>query len=638
MVHMVLQHRDYQQTSTTLGGVPELLQKINETPDFYLEMKWEFTSWVPLVSRVCPSDVCRIWKSGAKLRVDITLLGFENMSWERGRRSLIFKGEGTGHWAELIEVNHDERVVATERFEITQQIERLTLDSMTPKSKEVERRLTSPTISTSLDTRSIAFERNTSGFWVWRTERSEVVSDYEAKVYTANNVHVVTKIRTEHLTEEEKRRYKADRNPLESFLGTIEHEYGAQQDLTTEHATTNNPTAITPEEYFDPSFDLKDRDIGRPKEVTTRTQKNPLVPHPECTDHLREREQLQHGGRGPPAGSRRGSAASSLCVRRRPVGFRDPQILPRSRRRQERACPGRGQRDHAVCHPAEPDGVWAEHRGLTAGLQRLHVLLRGTQPSVPKGIAGKLPRERLPAVGPLRLRPGLAAGDGALRPGAAGAGAPAGGGGGGRAAARAAALPPGEVAGRRRFPSKRTRKPGLPRAPGSLARGRLETWAARTAATVPRRGARSTPALLSVTRQDRGPRPALRALGGKGAPVNWGPRAPCLRVPARRTAAGPPLRPPKIQAAPFGDCAPELGGHGAPALAPPHSHLSPSSLPHCSSSKPALLTLPQANVLTPAGASEGAAHILSKLKGNPPASFCVPYRKWGGESAVSSLY
>ncbi|CAI5789497.1 repeat domain-containing 13A isoform X1 [Podarcis lilfordi] len=225
MVHMILQHRDYHQTSTTLGGVPELLQKINETPDFYVEMKWEFTSW------------------------------------------------DTGNWAELIEVNHDEKVVATERFEITQQIKRLTLDSMTPKTKEVERRLTSPIISTSLDTRNIAFERNTSGFWVWRTEKSELVSDYDAKVYTANNVNVVTKIRTEHLTEEEKRRYKADRNPFESFLGTIEHEYGAQQDLTTEYATTNNPTAITPEEYFNPQFDLKDRDIGRPKEVTIRTQK-----------------------------------------------------------------------------------------------------------------------------------------------------------------------------------------------------------------------------------------------------------------------------------------------------------------------------------------------------------------------------
>lgn len=30
MVQMILQHRDYQQTSMTLGGVPELLQKINE--------------------------------------------------------------------------------------------------------------------------------------------------------------------------------------------------------------------------------------------------------------------------------------------------------------------------------------------------------------------------------------------------------------------------------------------------------------------------------------------------------------------------------------------------------------------------------------------------------------------------------
>ncbi|XP_072736203.1 ankyrin repeat domain-containing protein 13A isoform X3 [Ciconia boyciana] len=274
MVQMILQHRDYQQTSMTLGGVPELLQKINETPDFYVEMKWEFTSWVPLVSRVCPSDVCRIWKSGAKLRVDITLLGFENMSWERGRRSLIFKGEDTGGWAELIEINHDDKFVTTERFEISQHMKRLTLGSMTPKRKDVERRLTSPIINTCLDTKNIAFERTTSGFWVWKTEKAEGVNGYEAKVYMANNVNVVTKIRTEHLTEEEKKRYKADRNPLESFLGTVEHEYGAQSTTkTTEYAASNNPTAITLEEYFDPEFDLKGRDIGRPKEVTIRTQK-----------------------------------------------------------------------------------------------------------------------------------------------------------------------------------------------------------------------------------------------------------------------------------------------------------------------------------------------------------------------------
>lgn len=230
-----------------------------------------FSSSVPLVSRICPNDVCRIWKSGAKLRVDITLLGFENMSWIRGRRSFIFKGED--NWAELMEVNHDDKVVTTEHFDLSQEMERLTLDLMKPTGREVERRLTSPVINTNLDTKNIAFERTKSGFWGWRTDKAEVVNGYEAKVYTVNNVSVITKIRTEHLTEEEKKRYKADRNPLESLLGTVEHQFGAQGDLTTEFATANNPTAITPDEYFNEEFDLRDRDIGRPKELTIRTQK-----------------------------------------------------------------------------------------------------------------------------------------------------------------------------------------------------------------------------------------------------------------------------------------------------------------------------------------------------------------------------
>ncbi|KAK8401581.1 hypothetical protein O3P69_001017 [Scylla paramamosain] len=270
LLGLVLEGRDMQRYSSRVAGIPTLLAKLKEAPDFYVEMKWEFTSWVPLVSRMCPSDTYRVYKSGSNVRIDTTLIGFDQTSWQRGNRSYIFKGHTDG--ATMMEVDHETGQVYVENMRTLPPDQAQAY--MRPHPGMLSQRLTTPIAITYIDTEKISFERDKAGIWGWRSDRSENVNGHDCKVFSATNVELVTKTRTEHLTDADKEK-TSPRSPIQSFLNIAEVEEKQNSPSSSEESETgnlNNPTNITAEEYFNPEVDLQGRDIGRPKEVTKKVQ------------------------------------------------------------------------------------------------------------------------------------------------------------------------------------------------------------------------------------------------------------------------------------------------------------------------------------------------------------------------------
>ncbi|KAH9383769.1 hypothetical protein HPB48_025539 [Haemaphysalis longicornis] len=235
---------------------------------------------------MCPSDTYKVYKSGPNVRIDTTLLGFDQSNWQRGSRSYIFKGQED--LALMMEVDHEGRQTHVEQMQVLPPEYVDLTGSLRPSQEALSARLTSPVVATYVDTDKISFERNKSGILGWKSDKSENHQWPQlqgppcgspppvcTQVFSASNVELVTKTRVEHLSEADKARHKAARSPLQSFLGTVEVEEGAAVGATNGDVTEwrGNPCHIRPEEYFNAKVDLGGRDIGRPREATIRTQK-----------------------------------------------------------------------------------------------------------------------------------------------------------------------------------------------------------------------------------------------------------------------------------------------------------------------------------------------------------------------------
>lgn len=223
----IISFRDLWRQKSRSIQVPELLAKLKNSPDFYVEMKWEFSSWIPLMSRVCPSDTYKVFKRGSHVRIDTTLIGFDNTSWQRGNRSYLFKGSDDE--AHFYEIDHDAKEYS---MEVMKDIDVEMFENGIPPTKDsIQLRLQTPIISNSIDIDKISFERNKSGWFAWKNEKNEPINGYDCRVYNASNVEFITKTRDEHLGDSQNRA-KNSRTPLQHFLGLTEDDF--------DHASARN--------------------------------------------------------------------------------------------------------------------------------------------------------------------------------------------------------------------------------------------------------------------------------------------------------------------------------------------------------------------------------------------------------------
>ena len=196
---------------------PELVKALEFMGSFYMELRWDFQSWIPLLSRILPSDVCKIYKKGASIRLDTTLVDFNDMKWERGDVSFLFTGSGSpvqsrNRSSKRHSINEDGKqsshslLVLDNILKVYQKVKQNKCESEI--EDEVDMLMSSDIVSAQLNTKSMCFTRLNSG-WFFKSEKRERVGAFLADFYLISGFTVESRKRREHLTEEDLQKNRA---------------------------------------------------------------------------------------------------------------------------------------------------------------------------------------------------------------------------------------------------------------------------------------------------------------------------------------------------------------------------------------------------------------------------------------------
>ncbi|KAI5236730.1 Kelch-Like Protein 4 [Manis pentadactyla] len=186
-----------QQSRESVGEKrPRLLKALKELGDFYQELHWDFQSWVPLLSRILPSDACKIYKQGINIRLDTTLIDFTDMKCQRGDLSFIFNGDAAPSESFVV-LDNEQKVY-----------QRIHHEESEMETEEVDILMSSDIYSATLSTKSISFTRAQTG-WLFREDKTERVGNFLADFYLVNGLVLESRKRREHLSEEDILRNKA---------------------------------------------------------------------------------------------------------------------------------------------------------------------------------------------------------------------------------------------------------------------------------------------------------------------------------------------------------------------------------------------------------------------------------------------